>query len=360
MGPFARLAIGVRKHRRMNLLRNTTLSVALVVSLFALRLATHPERADQNETIRVQRPLMGTTWTIEVVEHGRPDAARRAIDQAYDELARIDALMSEWKPASPISAINAAAGRNPVEVPEELRAIIERSNRYSRISDGAFDITWHGMANIWHFDDSFTVPTQAQVDRARRNVDFREIRIDGNRVFLPRAGMSIGLGGIAKGYAVDRASDLLARAGFKDSLVDGGGDLRLSGTRNGIPWQIGVQDPRQPRGTLIGRVPASDCAVVTSGDYERFRIVDGVRYHHIIDARTGWPATAASGVTVISPTAEQGVVLAKIVFILGPEKGLEIARSENVEALLIDPSGRRYETPGFAVHFESLMEGTHE
>ncbi len=332
-------------------LRNITLSIAVVAVLFALRAASISEHA--SSTIRVSRPLMGTTWTIEVADHGRADAARRAIDDAYAELSRIDSLMSEWKADSPLSAINAAAGKNPVEAPAELRAILERSNRYSELSDGAFDITWHGMANIWHFDDRFVVPSQAQVDRARSYVNFREIRIDGNRVYLPRAGMSIGLGGIAKGYAVDRASELLAREGFHDSLVDGGGDLRLSGTRNGIPWQIGVQDPRAPRGTLIGRVPASNCSVVSSGDYERFRIVNGVRYHHIIDVRTGWPATAASAVTVIAPTAEQGVVLAKIVFILGPEKGLAVAQSEHVEALLIDPSGKRYETPGFARQFEA-------
>lgn len=296
---------------------------------------------------------MGTTWNIEVADHGRTEAARAAIDQAYAELVRIDALMSEWKPDSPISQINSAAGKNPVEVPAELRAIIERSNRYSEMSDGAFDITWHSTAHIWHFDDQFTPPTQAMVDQARRHVNFRAIRIDGNRVFLPDPEMSIGLGGIAKGYAVDRASEVLARAGFHDSLVDGGGDIRVSGTRNGALWQMGVQDPRRERGTLIGRVPLSNAAIVTSGDYERFRIVGGVRYHHIIDARTGWPATAACSVTVISPSAEQGVVLAKIMFIFGGEKGLTIARDQRVDMLLIDPAGKRYATDGFLHRFES-------
>jgi thiamine biosynthesis lipoprotein len=328
-------------------LRVTFLSVLAVGALITFRLTSASGRIDPGGTIRVQRPLMGTTWSIEVAHHGRSAGASQAIEAAYDELARIDSLMSEWKPASPLSQINAAAGKHAVEVPAELRAILERANRYSELSDGAFDVTWHGMASIWHFDDRFAVPTQAQVDAARRNVNFRKIRIEGNRVFLPRAGMSIGLGGIAKGYAVDRASEVLARAGFIDSLVDGGGDIRVSGTRDGSPWQIGIQDPRQERGTLIGRVSATGGAVVTSGDYERFRIVNGIRYHHIIDMRTGWPASAASSVTVVSPTAEAGVVLAKIVFILGPEKGLSIARSEGAEALLINPSGKRFATDGF-------------
>ena len=213
IGAIPNLATGVPKKRCMKLpLRNTILSIAVVVALFALRIVSVAGHADRTSVIQVQRPLMGTSWTIEVVDHGRPDAARRAIDQAYAELARIDALMSEWKPDSPLSAINTAAGKNPVEVPAELREIIQRSNRYSEMSEGAFDITWHGMANIWHFDDRFKVPTQAEVDQARRNVNFREILIDGNRVFLPRAGMSIGLGGIAKGYAVDRTSQVSRRA----------------------------------------------------------------------------------------------------------------------------------------------------
>jgi len=328
--------------------RKTLLLLSVVAALIALRFVSVAGRIDRNGTISVQRPLMGTVWNIEVADHGRADAARHSIDQAYSELHRIDGLMSEWKPESPISQVNAAAGKHPVEIPEELRAIIERSNRYSQLGDGAFDITWHGMANIWHFDDTFTPPSQAAVDQARRLVNFRAIQIEGNRVFLPKTGMSIGLGGIAKGYAVDQASKVLARAGFHDSLVDGGGDILVSGTRNGVAWQLGIQDPRQPRGTLLERVALSGQALVTSGDYERFRIVNGVRYHHIIDARTGWPATAACSVSVISSSAEQGVVLAKIIFILGREKGLALARSEGVEALLIDPDGKRYATEGFA------------
>jgi len=292
---------------------------------------------------------MGTVWNMEVVDHGRPDAARHAVDQAYSELQRIDALMSEWKPESPVSKINAAAGSHAVEAPEELRALIERSVRYGYESQGTFDITWHGMAHIWHFDRTFVPPSPAAVAEALRHVNFRAIQIDGNRVYLPKAGMSIGLGGIAKGYAIDRAAQVLASAGFHDSLVDGGGDVLASGTRwDGTPWKLGIQDPRQQRGMLLGRMPVSNCAVVTSGDYERFRIVDGVRYHHIIDPRTGWPAAASSSVTVMAVTAERAVVLAKPIFILGPEQGLAFARAEHVEALIVDGQGKDYATEGFA------------
>jgi thiamine biosynthesis lipoprotein len=328
----------------------TLASVALIGGLLALRYVSASSRATPGQILTVQRPLMGTVWNIEVVDHGRPDPARAAIDKAYTELERIDALMSEWKPESPISQVNAAAGKHPVEVPAELRELLERSIRYSAITSGTFDVTWRGMGNLWHFDDTFRPPTREAVEAARKRVNYRAIQITGNRIFLP-AGMNIGLGGIAKGYAVDRASLVLARAGFTDSLVDGGGDVMASGTRLGEPWRIGIQDPRQPRGVILGTMQVSNRALVTSGDYERFRIVDGVRYHHIIDPRTGYPASASISVSILSRTAEEGVVLAKGVFILGPEQGMALARREGIEALLIDPQQKRYFTPGFAYCF---------
>jgi thiamine biosynthesis lipoprotein len=327
-----------------NIWRRTAIGLAIAGTLFALRFVPREQPA---ATIRQSRPLMGTVWTIEIFDEGRPAAAQSAINAAFAELVRIDQLMSEWKPDSPISRVNTAAGIHPVEVPAELREMLERARHYSEISDGAFDITWRGMGRIWKFDDSFRPPTPAAVDAARRNVDYRAVQIDGNRIFLPKSTMSIGLGGIAKGYAVDRAAEVIARAGFANSLVDGGGDVRVSGARAGAPWRLGIQHPRKPRGELLGAVSPVNQALLTSGDYERFREVDGVRYHHIIDVRTGWPARAATSVTVLSDSAEKGVVLAKVIFILGPEKGLALARAEKVEALLIDPAGRAHATPGF-------------
>ncbi len=327
--------------------RRSLISVAIAGSLLALRFAPVSGRVGVADVVRIQRTLMGTIWTIEVVDHGRMEAARDAVDAAYEELARIDALMSEWKSESPISHVDAAAGKAAVEVPAELRELIERSIVYSRKTGGTFDITWRGMGNIWHFDDRFTVPSPEAVEKARRNVDYRAIGIEGNRIFLP-AGKNIGLGGIAKGYAVDRAAQVLARAGFADNLVDGGGDVLVSGTHDGKPWTLGIQDPRREREKILGMVSLSNSALVTSGDYERFRIVNGIRYHHIIDPRTGWPATASISVSVISKTAEQGVVLAKGIFILGPVKGLALARREGVEALIIGADEKRYTTEGFS------------
>lgn len=344
----------------MNILwRRTIVSTAFVCGLIALRFASGNAHVGpvslQPETsglLKVDRPLMGTEWGIEVVDHGRTEEARRAIDAAYAELKRIDNLMSEWRPESPISQVDAAAGKHAVEVPAELREILQRSIHYSEITDGTFDVTWRGMGNIWHFDDTFVVPSAEAVAKARKNINYRLIHIDGNSVYLP-GGVNIGLGGIAKGYAVDRAAAVLAQAGFMDSMVDGGGDVLLSGTKNGQPWHLGIQNPRRPHGEVLGVVGVSNMAVATSGDYERFRIVNGVRYHHIINPRTGWPATASISVSVMAKSAEQGVVLDKGIFMLGPEKGLALARSQGVEAMVVDPAQKQYFTEGFRKAFEA-------
>ena len=320
----------------------TLVGLAFAGGLLAWRIAQPPPAG----LVTIQRTLMGTIWRIEVEDSGRPEPARQAVQAAYAELDRIDRMMSEWKPESPISQVNAAAGKGPVEVPGELVDLLKRSIEYSRRSGGTFDVTWRGMGKIWHFDDSFTVPSREAVEAARKHIDYRKISIDGNRVSIP-AGTNIGLGGIAKGYAVDRAGQVLRRAGFANWLVDGGGDILVAGTRAGQSWRLGVQDPRSEHGNLIGVAEVKDRAFVTSGDYERFRIVGGVRYHHIIDPRTGWPADAASSVTILAPSAEQGVVFAKVVFILGAERGLKLAQAEGLEALLIDTRGERHATPGF-------------
>ena len=346
--------------RSMNILwRRTILCTAFVCGLIALRFASGNAHVGPvslqpgaSGFVKVERSLMGTQWGIEVVDHGRTEEARLAIDHAYAELTRIDNLMSEWKPESPISQVDAAAGKHAVEVPAELRVILQRSIHYSEITGGTFDVTWRSMGNIWHFDDTFVVPSAAVVAKARKNINYRAIHIDGNSVYLP-AGVNIGLGGIAKGYAVDRAAGVLAQAGFMDSMVDGGGDVLLSGTKNGQPWHLGIQDPRRPHGEVLGVVGVSNMAVATSGDYERFRIVNGVRYHHIIDPRTGWPATASISVSVMAKSAEQGVVLDKGIFMLGPEKGLALARSQGVEAMVVDPAQKQYFTEGFRRAFEA-------
>jgi len=330
----------------------TIFSITAVTALLVLRFVSAAPHDGSRGFVKEQRSLMGTLWNIEVADHGRSDEARLAIDRAYSELARIDRLMSEWRPDSPISQVNAAAGQHAVRVPAELRELLQRSIHYSEITEGTFDVTWRGMGAIWHFDDQFQVPSAAAVAAARRNIDYRAIQITGDSIYIPK-GVNIGLGGIAKGYAIDRAAQILSKSGFFESLIDGGGDVLVSGRPGGRDWRLGIQDPRREHGEIVGVADVSGMALVTSGDYERFRIVNGIRYHHIIDPRTGWPANASISVSVMSHSAEQGVVLAKGIFILGPTRGLDLARRAGVEAMLIDPQQRQYFTSGFRCAFHA-------
>ncbi|MCS7023703.1 MAG: FAD:protein FMN transferase [Bryobacteraceae bacterium] len=323
-------------------------AVALIVFLY-LWIRVDPR--SQGETVRASRQLMGSTWTLEVVHEGKPAKAAAAMDAAFGEVERIEKLMSEWRADSPISAVNAAAGKKPVLVPTELRELLERSIRYGEKSEGAFDITWRGMGRIWRFDEQFRLPTQQEVEKARKRVDYRLIQLEGDQVFLPVPDMAIGLGGIAAGYAVDRAAAVLQKAGFGNFLLDGSGDILVRGARRQRPWRVGIQHPRAERGVLVGSVTLSDEALATSGDYERFKIVDGVRYHHIIDPRTGWPARGAISVTVIAKSAEQADALSTAMFVLGPEKALQLAASEQVDLLLIDEQFQQHMTEGFRQRF---------
>ncbi|MBX9604268.1 MAG: FAD:protein FMN transferase [Bryobacteraceae bacterium] len=322
-------------------------ALALIAGLLGWRL-TRPAA----QPLRLERPLMGTLWTIEVMHSGMASTAAEAIAKAFAEVERIEGVMSEWRPETPVSALNRSAGGPPVEVPEELRAMLERAIAFGVKSGGAFDVTWRGMGGLWRFDESFRVPSREEVEAARRRVDYRGLRVEGNRARLERAGMAVGLGGIAKGYAVDRASMVLTDAGFVDHLVAGAGDIRAAGSRNGEPWRIGVQDPRRERGKLLGRVLMRDGAISTSGDYERFRMVGGIRYHHLIDPRTGWPAALSASATVLAGSAERADALATAIFVLGPEEGLKLAQAEGVDAMIVSPDGRRHATGGFRARFE--------
>lgn len=303
-----------------------------------------------DQIVGEERALMGTTWQVQV-SVGLNEAAadtRIAIEEVFSELSRIDHLMSEWKQDSPVSAINAAAGERLVPVPEELRLMIERAVVFGELTEGAFDITWKGLAHLWQFDETFRVPGDEEIKAAVGLVDFRKIKLDGNRIGLTRQGMALGLGGMAKGYAIDRAAAVLRSRNCHNFLVNGGGDVLIAGDRGGKPWKIGIRAPRGGRTELIARLSISAGAVVTSGDYERFKIVNGIRYHHIIDPRTGRPARTCQSVTVVAPTAEDADLLATAVFVQGPSKGLQLISSRpNTEVLVIDDSGERWMTDGF-------------
>lgn len=286
--------------------------------------------------LHASRPLMGTSFQIRVVTAGVTRGCE-AINSAFREVARQEALFSEYRPGSDISAINRAAGRAPVGVDPEVFTLLQRSLWVSHATGGAFDITFAGCGRLWSVRER-RIPDDRALAACLEHVGFRRLRLDVWRsaAFLPDPDMRIGLGGIAKGYGVDRAADVLAAAGISRFAVDGGGDLRVQGTDVDGPWQVQIAHPRNP-GEIFDTIRLSRGAIVTSGDYVRFFEQDGVRYHHILDPATGQPARRTAAVTVIAPTATDADALATGLFVLGPEAGLAaLARLPGVEALFFD------------------------
>jgi thiamine biosynthesis lipoprotein len=280
-----------------------------------------------------------TIWTSNVV------GANRAFEDARAEIQRVERLMTDWdRPAwgpSDVVRVNAGAGKTAVKVSDETLAVVEESLEMSRQSEGAFDITFAAMKGLWKFDEDLEpkVPPPEEIERRRKLINWRDVIVNkkAHTIKLRREGMRIGLGGIAKGYAVDRCAGVLRAAGFNDFMVQAGGDLFVSGQKGEANWMVGVRDPRGGPAAIIARMPIKDHAFSTAGDYERSFVLDGRRYHHIIDPKTGYPATASREVTIFAPTAFLADALDDAVFILGPQKGMALVEKfPGCAALIVD------------------------
>jgi thiamine biosynthesis lipoprotein len=295
--------------------------------------------------VTLERGAMGTkivmaSFTTPTLD---ADTIGRAMGEAYDEIKRLENLMSTWVETSEVTAINRGGGGPPVTVGPDTFAVIERSVAIASQSEGVFDITFEAMKGVWRFDEGAqpNVPSDADVQRTRRLVDWRMIELDPNArtVRLKEKDRKINLGGIAKGYAVDAAARVLERRGVTSFFVQAGGDLYVKGRRyDGRPFRVGVRDPRgKDEQDFFALMEVEDHAFSTAGDYERAFVKDGKRYHHIIDPRTGYPATACRSVTVWAKDAFTADALDDAVFILGPEKGLQlIEATEGVGAVIVD------------------------
>lgn len=268
--------------------------------------------------------------------------------------------MTTWTLDSEVSRINAAAGSGkPVRIGGETFDVLKHALWIADRSEGAFDITVGAFKGLWKFDEDNdgTLPSDSAVKQRLRLVDYHDVILDPRQssVALRRPGQQITLGGIAKGYIVDRAVAVLRTDGFKDFLVQAGGDLYAAGQRGDRPWRVGVQDPRAARSdgkaadASFAMITLSDAAFNTSGDYERFIIKDGKRYHHILDPRTGYPVAHTRSVTVLAPSSFLADTLDTALFVMGTEKGLAFAKSlPAVEVLIVDGDNQVHTTPGLA------------
>ncbi|MGD8351236.1 MAG: FAD:protein FMN transferase [Gammaproteobacteria bacterium] len=294
-----------------------------------------------------QHDLMGTRITIDLWQDDAAEAARCG-ERIVAEMQRIEALMSTYRDDSEITRINNDAAAEWVDISSEMAHLIERSIYFSKLSGGVFDITYASIGYAYDYR-AHVQPSDATVAEKLPAIDYRHIELDGNRIRFARPGVRIDLGGIAKGYAVDRSIGIARDCGISRAMISAGGDSRIIGDRGGRPWMIGIRNPRDESGIAL-RLPLSDSAISTSGDYERFFIADGKRVHHIIDPQTGRSAEASWSASVIGPDAMTTDALSTTIFIMGATDGLALIESlEGFDAIVIDSGGKVHYSSGFQV-----------
>jgi thiamine biosynthesis lipoprotein len=325
--------------------------LACAAALTACRAETAPP-AVEAAIVERSRVSMGsevhlTAWTSD------EKAATGAFEAAFDEFDRLDALMSVWKEGSELERLNRAAGEKPVPIGPEMREVLGMARQASEWTEGKFDVTFGAFSGLWKFDHDLDghIPARADVTARLPLIDYRKLVVNeqAGTAFLETKGMRAHLGGIGKGYAVDRGAAILRGRGLKDFMIQSGGDLYVAGQRGDRPWRAGIQDPRGPAGSIFAAMDLTDSAFSTSGDYERFFMKDGRRYHHIIDPDLGEPARGSRSVTIVTPRAVMADGLSTGVFILGPEKGMAlIEKLQGVEGVIVTSSNNLLVSSGLA------------
>ena len=286
------------------------------------------------------RSSMGTELRLTAWTNDEPGVVA-AFEAIFREFDRLEGLLSNWQEDSDVQRLNSAAGQHPVRVGTELRDVLETARQVSDWTNGKFDVTFGVMSGLWKFDyqnQDGTIPDHREVVRRRSLINYRDLELDerNGTAFLRRHGMVVNLGGIGKGYAVDRARAILHDRGFRDFLIQFGGDMYAGGREGDRPWKLGIQDPRGPANRIFATVDVSDSTFSTSGDYARSFIKDGRRYHHILDPATGEPSQDCRSVTIMTASATIADGLSTGVFVLGPEHGMAlIEQLPDVEGIIV-------------------------
>jgi thiamine biosynthesis lipoprotein len=269
--------------------------------------------------------MMGTIFQITVAGES-DEIARPAVDAALDEIGRLEEVLSEWRDGSEISRVNQGAGGEAITVGTDTFAVVKAGVEVGQWSEGAFDLSWAALRGLYDFRPTEQhIPSLREVRPRLSLIDYRRIEIDESAytVRLGRPGMAIGTGGIGKGYALDRAANILRERGMESFMLFGGGQVQVHGQRGNRPWRVGIQHPR--RDDYFAFLEATEGTISTSGDYEHFFIDDdGKRWHHILDTRTGLPVEHTLSVTVVAPSGVYGDALSTACFVLGAEKCLEM------------------------------------
>ena len=290
--------------------------------------------------------IMGTTIRVEIW-HKDEHVRQKGIDKVLAEMDRVNRLMSPYIEQSQLSKINKYAHEGPVEVDRDLFELIEKSIEVSRLTNGAFDITYASVGHLYNYRKEIK-PTEEEVAAAKLLIDYKNLVLDKDQLSVSylKHGVKIDLGGIAKGFAVDQSIQHLRNLGIKHALVSAGGDTRLLGNRRGRAWLVGIRDPANTEEVIV-MLPLQDEALSTSGDYERFFIEDGEKYHHIIHPTTGNSASEVRSASILASDSTTTDALSTSIFVMGPDKGLALLNNlEGVEGVIVDKQGKLYYSQG--------------
>lgn len=296
--------------------------------------------------------LMGSRFDITLVAKDGP-TAEAYIDSSVIEISRIENLISDWIPESQLSQVNKNAGIKPVKVDKELLELTERAIHFSKMTNGAFDISFAAADKIWKFDGSMTtIPTPEEVRESVKKIGYKNIIInyEDSTIFLKLPGMKIGFGATGKGYAADKAKELMISKGITAGIINASGDMNTWGKQpNGDNWRIGITNPIKKE-KVFAVFELSGTAVVTSGNYEKFVIIDGKRYSHIIDPRTGYPSSGVSSVTIFTESAETANGFSTAIMVLGRKEGMELLnQNKDLQGIIIDDKGRKFYSENFSI-----------
>lgn len=296
--------------------------------------------------------LMGSRFDITILAEDIP-TAEKYIDSCVIEISRIENLISDWIPESQLSLVNRNAGIQPVKVDKELIELTERAIRFSEMTDGAFDISFAAADRIWKFDGSMTViPSPETVKESVKKIGYRNIIInkEDSTIFLKLPGMKIGFGATGKGYAADKTKELMISKGIKGGIINASGDMNTWGKQpDGSNWVIGITNPMK-NDDVFALFQLSGTAVVTSGNYEKYAIIDKKRYSHIIDPRTGYPSTGLSSVTIFGESAEKANGFSTAIMVLGKKEGLKLLnKNKDLQGIIIDDKGKRFYSKNFNI-----------
>ena len=298
--------------------------------------------AFSQQIFKKEQSLLGSPFEITVVATDSVQA-KLYTDLAISEVKRIENLVSDWIPTTQISQVNQNAGIKPIKVDQEVFDLVERAIKISKLTSGAFDISYASMDKIWKFDGSMKqMPTEEAIKKSVEKVGYQNIILNpkDKTIFLKNKGMKLGLGGIAQGYIADKIKEVLQEKGCTSGLVNVSGDINTWGKQpNGQPWTVGIINPMN-KNKVFATFILDDSAVETSGSYEKFVVFNGKRYSHIIDPRTGYPASGIVSVSVFAKQTELADALATGIFVLGIEVGLDLVNQLNgIDCIIVDDKG---------------------